>query len=367
MVALQARSFPQLDGLRTLAVFLVFVHHWNLHDSGLGIIGVQLFFVISGFLITGILLSVRDSIEEQRSTVSFSLRQFYARRFLRIFPLYYACLILFVVLDRFEIRETAPWYFLYASNIRFFLLGTFEGSLSHFWTLAVEEQFYLVWPFLVLLIPRKWIKPLLWGLIFTAPATRILIWWFVSDQFASTHTLLPANFDTLGLGALGAVWRTEGVQEMFARRLRFWLVPICLAEIACARCFGQTALFFTMVDSTAVAIVSLWLVLGASAGFGGVAGRLLSNRPVRYLGQLSYGLYVWHMFAPAFLRNALGVAKLPASWNEGITGFLLLLGITVATATASWFLLEEPCNRLKRFFSYPAAPSPQPGPAGITP
>lgn len=365
MVALQARSFPQLDGLRTLAVFLVFVHHWNLHDSGLGIIGVQLFFVISGFLITGILLSVRDSIDEQRSTVSQSLRQFYARRFLRIFPLYYACLILFFVLDRFEIRETAPWYFLYASNVRFFFLGTFEGPLSHFWTLAVEEQFYLVWPFVVLLIPRKWIKPLLWVLIFTAPATRILIWWFVSDQFASTHTLLPANFDTLGLGALGAVWRCEGMQEMFSRRLRCWLVPICLAEIVCARAFDQTAPFFTMVDSTAVAILSLWLVLGASTGFGGFAGLLLSNRPVRFLGQLSYGLYVWHMFAPAILRNALGFTKLPASWNEGLIGFTLLFGITVVASIASWLLLEEPCNRLKRYFNYPANTSPVVPPSNI--
>ena len=324
MVALQTRSFPQLDGLRALAVILVFLHHWSLHESGLGIIGVQLFFVISGFLITGILLNLRDAIDARQTTVTHSLRQFYARRFLRIFPLYYACLILFVVLDRFEIRETAPWYFLYLSNVRFFLLGTFEGPLSHFWTLAVEEQFYLAWPFLVLLIHRKWISPLLWGLIILAPMTRLGISLFVNDQFASTHTLLPANFDTLGLGALGACWKSEGIQESRSRLLRGWFVPICLGEILCSRLFGQASLFFTMADSTAVAIVSLWLVLGATSGFSGFAGTLLSNRPVRYLGQLSYGLYVWHMFAPAFLRNALGIAHIPASWNEGIIGFILL-------------------------------------------
>ena len=253
------------------------------------------------------------------------------------------------------------------SNIRFFLLGTFEGPLSHFWTLAVEEQFYLVWPFLVLLIPRKWIKPLLWGLIILAPATRLGIWLLVNDQFASTHTLLPANFDTLGLGALGACWRSEGLQESCSHRIRLWLVPICLAEIVCARLFGDASLFFTMADSTAVAIVSIWLVLGATSGFSGVAGALLSNRPVRYLGQLSYGLYVWHMFAPAILRNVLGIANLPASWNEGSIGFILLLGTTVSIATASWFLLEEPGNRLKRYFSYSATPSPQARPTRITP
>lgn len=367
MVALQSRSFPQLDGLRTLAVFLVFLHHWNLHDSGLGIIGVQLFFVISGFLITGILLDLRDSVDASQLTVAHSLRQFYARRFLRIFPLYYACLILFVVLDRFEIRETAPWYFLYASNIRFFLLGTFEGPLSHFWTLAVEEQFYLVWPFLVLLIPRKMIKPLLWALIFLAPLTRIVIWLTVSDQFASTHTLLPANFDTLGLGALGACWRSEGFQDTIARRVGIWLVPLCLAEILVSRLTDPSRLLFTMVDSTAVAIVSLWVVLGAVSGYRGFVGFLLSNRPVRYLGQLSYGLYVWHMFAPAFLRNVLTAVNLPAEWNGGLIGFILLLAITIAVSSASWFLLEEPCNRLKRHFSYSAKPSSQPDPARVIP
>ncbi len=363
MVALQTRSFPQLDGLRTVAVFLVFLHHWNLHESGLGIIGVQLFFVISGFLITGILLNLRDSIDARRSTVTDSLWQFYARRFLRIFPLYYACLILFVVLDRFQIRETAPWYFLYLSNIRFFLLGTFEGPLSHFWTLAVEEQFYLVWPFLVLLIPRKWIKPLLWGLIILAPATRLGIWLLVNDQFASTHTLLPANLDTLGLGALGACWRSEGLQESCSHRIRLWLFPICLAEIVCARLFVDASLFFTMADSTAVAIVSIWLVLGATKGFSGVAGALLSNQPVRYLGQISYGLYVWHMFAPAFLRNLLKVSGLPETWNHGLIGFVLLFAGTVGVASVSWFLLENPLNRLKGYFPYKSERLATPNPA----
>jgi peptidoglycan/LPS O-acetylase OafA/YrhL len=305
--------FPQLDGLRTFAVLLVFLHHWSLPESGLGIIGVQLFFVISGFLITGILLGLRELIEKGQSSLSHSLRQFYIRRALRIFPLYYACLILFVILDRFEIRETAPWYFLYAANIRFFLLGTFEGPLSHFWTLAVEEQFYLIWPLLVLLIPRGGIKPLLWVLILCAPITRISISLAVGDHFASTHTLLPANFDTLGLGALGACWRAEGFDRIVVQRITRLLLPLCLIEMVAARVVPEGRVFFTAVDSSAVAVVSLWLVLKAGAGFRGAFGTVLSNGLVRFLGRLSYGLYVWHMFAPAFLRNYSSLPVFPRS------------------------------------------------------
>ncbi len=352
---------PQLDGLRTFAVLLVFLHHWSLPDSGLGIVGVQLFFVISGFLITGILLELREGVENGRATLSASLQCFYLRRALRIFPLYYACLILFVILDRFEIRETAPWYFFYAANLRFFLLGTFEGPLSHFWTLAVEEQFYLVWPFLVLLIPRGGIKPLLWGLIFCAPITRIGISLGGGDHFAITHTLLPANFDTLGLGALGACWRMEGVDRIVVQRISWLLLPLCVIEMVASRVIEGGRFFFTVVDSCAVAVVSLWLVLKAGVGFHGAFGSLLSNGLVRFLGRLSYGLYVWHMFAPAFLRNVLSFSGLPAEWNGGAIGFVLLFGITMGLSLLSWYLIEAPCSRMKGIFQYPSRDLPVKG------
>lgn len=347
------RNFPQLDGLRAIAVILVFLHHWSLPDSGLGIIGVQLFFVLSGFLITRILLELRNTSDTSGQTIRFSLRQFYARRFLRIFPLYYFCLILFVILDRFAIRETAIWHFFYLSNFRFFFLGAFEGPFSHFWTLAVEEQFYLIWPFVVLLAPRRRLPQILVLFIVLAPLTRAAFWATMGQHFASTSTLLPANLDTLGLGALGACWReASGSVPESVRRWSVWIVPACIIEIGLARWLGGAGIIFTILDSLAVAVVSLWFVLAGTNGFSGIFGTFLMNPVIQYLGRISYGLYVWHMFAPAFLRNLLKVAGLPETWNHGFIGFLLLFLGTVAVASVSWIILERPLNRLKCNFPY---------------
>lgn len=345
--------FPQLDGLRAIAVVLVFLHHWSLPSSGLGIIGVQLFFVLSGFLITRILLELRNASDTSGQSIRFSLRQFYARRFLRIFPLYYFCLILFVILDRFAIRETAIWHFFYLSNFRFFFLGTFEGPFSHFWTLAVEEQFYLIWPFVVLLAPRRSLPQILLFFIVIAPLTRAAIWATIGQHFASTSTLLPANLDTLGLGALGACWREAfGSVPESVRRWGNWILPVCLIEMGLARWIGGAGIIITTLDSLAVAVVSLWLVLAGTKGFKGFFGAFLLYPVIQYLGRISYGLYVWHMFAPAFLRNLLKVARLPETWNHGIIGFILLFAGTVAIATVSWILLERPINRFKSRFPY---------------
>jgi len=353
---------PQLDGLRTVAVSLVFLHHWTNWGHGLGILGVQLFFVLSGFLITGILLRLRASVEAECQSVGFSLRQFYVRRVLRIFPLYYTCLLLFVLIDRFGIRETAPWHFLYLSNVHFFLRGEFWGMFSHFWSLSVEEQFYLFWPLVVLLTPSKRLIRAVTVMILVAPLSRAGIYLAGGEHFAQYGTLLPSNLDTLGLGALAAWWMAErGAVTTPIRTLGRWLVPLCFVEVLFSR---SVAGGFTnvLLDSLAVAVIAAWLVVSAVRGFGGPLGQMLQSRAMVYLGRISYGLYVWHMFAPAFLRNILKVARLPEAWNQGVIGVALLFCGTVAAASASWFLLERPLNDLKRQFPYerPLAASSRP-------
>jgi peptidoglycan/LPS O-acetylase OafA/YrhL len=193
---------PQLDGLRAIAVMFVFLHHWTQLGFDLGIIGVQLFFVLSGFLITGILLDLRQSVDSGSQTVGFSLRHFYVRRFLRILPLYYFCLLFFVCLDRFSIRETIVWHSLFLSNVLFFLQGEFHGPFSHFWTLAVEEQFYIFWPWVVLLLPLRFLPRVLVLLIVLSLVVRAALFFGGHVRFAQHSTLVFANFDTLGLGAL---------------------------------------------------------------------------------------------------------------------------------------------------------------------
>ena len=135
---------PQLDGLRTLAVAAVIWSHWvPPYQFGFewGVMGVNLFFVLSGFLITGILLDSRAGAVRPGDRW-FAIRQFYTRRVLRIFPLFYMTLALLVLVNVRPVRQTFLWHVCYLSNVYFFRQGAWIGQISHFWSLAVEEQFY---------------------------------------------------------------------------------------------------------------------------------------------------------------------------------------------------------------------------------
>src|SRR6266849_732607 len=157
---------PQLDGIRTLAVSAVFLQHFVGFQNLPGILGVipwgqlgvKLFFVLSGFLITGVLLRSRDAVEQAGVSNWFAARQFYVRRFLRIFPLYYFVIAICVLLNIPPVREILVWLLTYTLNIYASLRGQW-GNLdlyvAHFWSLAVEEQFYIVWPWFLLFAPRK--------------------------------------------------------------------------------------------------------------------------------------------------------------------------------------------------------------------
>src|SRR6187402_354046 len=155
--------------------------------------GVRLCFVISGFLITGILLSWRNQ------PLGLALKTFYRRRALRIFPLFYFVLAAAAVLNIGPVRDTLVWHVSYLSNFYFYLRGDWHGSVSHLWSLAVEEQFYLVWPWLLLCAPARWLRPAIVAMIAVAPVSRLL---FPHPM----DSVLPTScLDSLGLGALLAL------------------------------------------------------------------------------------------------------------------------------------------------------------------
>src|SRR5262249_38047027 len=152
------RSYiPQLDAIRAIAVILVIIHHWLPEDSWInytpnGRLGVNTFFVLSGFLITGILLRARDRLESKPgSSPAHMFRSFYVRRTLRIFPIYYLLLTVLWLLGDPELHHRPIPYISYTSNFLFFFGEYFPARLAHLWSLAVEEQFYLIWPWLMLL------------------------------------------------------------------------------------------------------------------------------------------------------------------------------------------------------------------------
>ena len=186
-------------------------------------LGVETFFVISGFLITGILLDNRS--EEQKSLV---LKNFYCRRFLRIFPLFYLVLGMAVLLDSDGLRQSWGWHFGYLfPTFYFYLQNGWTGQLSHFWSLAVEEQFYLVWPLLILSVSMRSLPFVLMTCIFSAPVYAVYM--TVSHPGAngpnSAAILMPSCLGALGLGAFlaYAIRRQVGNAMDHARAVRRWL------------------------------------------------------------------------------------------------------------------------------------------------
>jgi peptidoglycan/LPS O-acetylase OafA/YrhL len=361
------KYMPQLDGLRAVAVFLVFIHHWTTWHLDTGQIGVQLFFVLSGFLITGILLDLRTKGARVGQSTLLSLRQFYGRRFLRIFPLFYGTLALLYVFDLSLVREFIGWHVTYLSNVGFALKGEFMGRTSHFWTLAVEEQFYLIWPLLILTAPRRNLLPVIVGAILLAPLCRMGLYASGYTNFV-TYNLWPvSNLDTLGLGSLIALLiRRDEWSVLWERYLKYGLlagIPIYLA-IRFGGWPAEGALqLVPMLQQTALALGLGWIVVTASYGFEGAVGTMLEWQPIVYLGKISYGLYVFHNFAPDVLRNIETVFNLSFSLRSGALGFLLSFCLTVAVSAASWHFYERPINSLKSHCPYIVTPGGTPSPS----
>lgn len=369
MHARESRHMEQLDGLRAFAVLAVLVHHLLPLEPvvsliGPGQYGVFLFFVLSGYLITGILLRCRDAMAEGQP-LGTSLRQFYVRRFLRIVPVFYLVLGTAALANVHPVRESFWWHFGYLSNFYFASRGDWNGPVTPFWTLAMEEQFYLVWPWAVLLTPRSRLRATIAGLVVLCPITRWLYLRMGGPPFALG--MLPfGNTDYLLIGALLAELQAAGVHGATARRVlgRLGLrvgLPVSVLVVVLARPAwlpGRIAstYFQLFVSHVTIGFFFFWLVDRASAGFGGMAGRILSLEPLRFVGTISYGLYVYHSFVIVMLTDVVAtLGRSHPDWWQPSSDWSWLparLATVVGIATVSWVFFEKPINDLKRFFPY---------------
>jgi len=344
-VARRLTRAHQLDGLRALAASMVVVHHWTdwgqITGISFGNIGVQLFFVLSGFLITRILLCSRNQRETGAIDLGAALASFHLSRIARIWPVFFLTLgLVYAAGDRFERQADMDWHALFASNLLFFQRGAFGGNLSHFWSLAVEQQFYLVWPLLVLLAPRRALEPVILALVVLAPLTRLALYGAGFTDFAQFNLLPFASFDSLGAGALVALW-SQWQPAAAAGRWQVLDGAACLAVGALA---GLTALggATANLEQTLYAIVFAALIARASNGIAGPAGRVLAWPPLIALGTISYGVYVYHMFAPRIVGAVLRSVAAPDLMLSGLPLFALSAALTLAAATASWVFMERP-------------------------
>ena len=346
------RHVPGLDSLRAVAFSFVLCEHflpgeWPWSPWINGHIGVHLFFVISGLLITRLLIEARTALEKRGGSTAGLIRRFFARRFLRIFPVYYATLALVCVAGFLDVRKKIWWHVAYASNFLFFRHGGFFSQASHFWSLAVEEQFYLAWPFIIVLTPRRQLGRVIGFCIVFACAFRIageFLWGWNEVQ----REVLPLScLDSLAIGSLFAWWQYSSPAR--AERLTRWLLLVGLPVW-----FVLTAVVQYGVPSLGwVARAFDPLALG-SVVFVAAAGRfafVLGRRPLIYLGRISYGMYVFHLFVPLSVRKCLRVIFHVQDLPTAVL-VTLYTCVTIAAAAVSWHFLEAPLNSLKRFFPY---------------
>lgn len=330
------KHMPQIDGLRAIAVLAVLAHHFLPYYATLGSMGVQLFFVISGFLITGILLDTRDNVDTGRVGLKEAFVRFYYRRTLRIFPLFYLALVIGCLLALPGFLEYLPWHALYLSCAP--VVHGNGHAASHFWSLSVEELYYLAWPAVVLLTPRRRLLLAIGLMIAFSVAYRAGI---NHAGFARTDCFLPwANFDYLGWGALLAYARRSNAAGGI---LTPHVVLACgWAMLAFSGKIGMRYQpdLFRLCEGLFFAGV----VHHASLGIPGLLGRALDLPPVQYIGRISYGLYVWHL--PVVY--AVGIYVWPHFHTCNYWYFVpFKLAATFAIAIPSYHLFEKPINALK--------------------
>lgn len=354
---------PQLDGIRAIACFSVLYAHLLSHDVPAqwnaipwGPIGVRIFFTMSSFLVTAILLQCRDAIQAGTRTRGFVLRQFHLRRIVRIFPLYYAVLLVLYFLDYGIMRASFLYHVFFVMNIWRGLTGI--AFLNHLWAVAVEQQFYLAWPFLVLYLPRRRLVPTIILLIASAPCYRLLAW-YMETPFATQNTFPMGSLDVLGIGALLAIIQHTpeaypNIQRIF-RRHGAWLGLAGLAMLGAFEYFrqanGMSLLLQGVFLNTLCAPLCAWLVAGGIRGFPGPGGRFLEIRPLCYFGKISYGVYVLHPLVADLLQYTHETAGIPVPANP-VLRFLLLIALSTAFASVSWHCFEKPINDLKRHIPY---------------
>ncbi len=350
-----ASYIPELDGLRGIAIAVVLLYHCHtkLESSHLDVIakwgwvGVNLFFVLSGFLITGIIIDSRDDPQ--------FFRNFYARRGLRIWPLYFLLLLLnfFVVPVVFgnfwwAVHETrsAPW----THNIFFIqnlLFAAMPGTLGPTWSLAIEEQFYVFWAPVARFIRNAVLLPLLIVIFLASPFIRLSNTGFLTPVHTLTH------LDGLAVGSLVAL-----VYRMFPLARDTWK-RLAAAGLAFG-VFGVVMMQFhgsAFTDSLLALgfggmLVSALLVSGGKHWY----SRFLTWRPLKYLGTVSYGLYLIHILCFVVMGNFdLKMAK------YGIWGDLAVVTVrmivSVLAATLLWYGFESPILKLKRYFVAKPQPS----------
>lgn len=330
---------PQLDGLRAIAIGLVLIEHFSgptgireMIPIGPGALGVHLFFVLSGFLISRNFLSRLDRLPSGEV-----LAHFYITRAARLIPAYYLTLFVTFLCGVTAVHDFIVWHVFYMSNY----LVAIGGPITVFWTLAVEEQFYLLLPFLVLAFRRDAISVASF-LIATGFILRCLSLATPISQWSFEVTIF-GNFEILGIGVLIGALTHKGRDLL---RPSFAVVAIvCIIFQAIAWELWRNGVVQFLTFNLTVGVFFAWVVLQADRGAPGVLGFFSQFAAVRFVGKISYGIYLMHTFFPDlfhsdFVVSRVGDVPLPV---QGVVCLLL----SFAVPAVSWIVIEAPILRIK--------------------
>jgi peptidoglycan/LPS O-acetylase OafA/YrhL len=338
--------FQQLDALRAVAITVVMLHHYINPPILLSGFGVTFLFVLSGYFATNTLTRLRERMEAGRAGLGGAVKDFYTRRYLRICPMYFIVLVGTAVFGVEGARASLGWNMFFLSNIQTVVTQTWNGRFSPMWSLSFLEQFYIIWPFVVLVLPRRALVPALLIMTGLGPAWRLLCYW--QDYSAIDWTVFPlSSCDSVGLGALLAVARLGLVNSTVLPRLlkvAFWVgVPMTLYLIV-AKGLHQAPWYTEIAIPFTASLAFVSLSEKASRGFSGMLGRVLNNAHLAHIGQMSYSIFLLHNFTELLVPHTgfLG-AIMATNWR-----CLILMPLTTFLASISWKYIESPIQELRR-------------------
>jgi peptidoglycan/LPS O-acetylase OafA/YrhL len=368
----RSHHYLELDGLRGMAILMVVSYHYNLAPF-LGGVGVDLFFVLSGFLLGGTLLDKKEAPNY--------FKAFYIRRVCRIFPLYFLSLFVFLILllaapftlgwllfgdsIRFLLGDPLPlWsYFTFTQNFAMVDQGVWGTPwLAHAWSLAVVEQFYLILPFLIRFVSREKLPYLLAALILTAPLSRTLLFNFHPHGDFALYVLMPCRADSLLLGVLCAyAIRNERYLEFLRAHTKalYGVLTILIAGVivmVLSRPSGPTLhqpFFAPSYGYTWLALMYSCVLLIAVTEKQGLVTWVTRIRPFGALAVITFGVYLLHMpIGFSFRWLILGLLQVPQTWwSDLVVAFGALL-ITLTITSISWVFFEKRIVRWGRSFKY---------------
>jgi peptidoglycan/LPS O-acetylase OafA/YrhL len=360
------RHYAALDGLRGVAILSVMLYHFTGGYNGAnpalrlwsfiadaGWMGVDLFFALSGFLITGILYDTAQAEDK--------IKNFYARRALRIFPLFYAVLFALLLLTpvlHFHWRAEHLFYFFYLTNVAVLFAPNFQPpsqwiNLGHLWSLAVEEQFYMLWPFIVWRVRQR--ITLLWvilSVLIAGPLLRALLLAEGMNSVAMSRLLVTRADSLLFGGGVALLVRGPLANRIPAQRILIISASLLAVLLLLAHGPEATSPWICTIGYTAIAACSASLIYLAQQG-SNWASNLFDRPLLQFFGRYSYGLYIFHGLYFVYLRHL--AITFGYQIRSGILAQLLIFAfgflLSIALALLSYHFFEAPLLKLKRRFT----------------